>query len=109
MVELRGNPEPNHFNSLDRPHPEKLPSENLGFSGRVATETVAQDGGEDQREPVTLATLAAHPRWVAWQTEGRGKAGKPTKVPYTPATGRRALADADSDEVGRVFRSDVGH
>ncbi len=37
--------------------------------------------------------MAALPRWVAWQTEGRGTEGKPTKVPYAP-DGRRARADA---------------
>lgn len=42
--------------------------------------------------PVTLATLADRPRWVAWQTEGRGLTGKPTKVPYAP-DGRKALAN----------------
>ena len=35
--------------------------------------------------PVTLAELAAAPRWVAWQTEDRG--GKPTKLPYSPVNG----------------------
>jgi hypothetical protein len=43
--------------------------------------------------PVTLASLAAAPRWVAWQTEGRGPQGKPTKLPYAP-DGRKARADA---------------
>jgi hypothetical protein len=38
--------------------------------------------------PVTLANLAALPRWVAWQTEqGKGRK-KPTKVPYSPAGGK---------------------
>ena len=41
----------------------------------------------------TLAHLGALPRWVAWQTEGRGAQGKPTKVPYAP-DGRKARADA---------------
>src|SRR4051794_17219224 len=48
---------------------------------------------EAPERPVTLAALAEVPRWVAWQTEGRGPAGKPTKVPYDPATGRKAKAD----------------
>jgi P4 family phage/plasmid primase-like protien len=41
----------------------------------------------------TLASLSATPRWVAWQTEGRGPQGKPTKVPYAPS-GAKARADA---------------
>lgn len=32
--------------------------------------------------------LAERPQWVCWRLEGRD--GKETKVPYTPATGRRA-------------------
>ncbi|UFN48120.1 phage/plasmid primase, P4 family [Roseomonas sp. OT10] len=59
----------------------------------MATEDVAHDAAEGQQEPVTLATLASHPRWVAWQTEGRGPQGKPTKVPYAPG-GAKAKADA---------------
>ena len=43
--------------------------------------------------PVTLASLAADRIWVAWQTEDRGDGKLPTKVPYAPATGRRARAD----------------
>lgn len=34
-----------------------------------------------------LGMLANTPRWVAWQTEGRGSEGKPTKVPYSPSGG----------------------
>ena len=41
---------------------------------------------------MTLSTLATFPRWVAWQTEGRGPKGKPTKVPYGPG-GAKAKAD----------------
>ena len=42
--------------------------------------------------PLTLAELAAAPRWVAWQTEDR--AGKPTKLPYSPVNGGgKARAD----------------
>jgi len=38
--------------------------------------------------PVTLAELAALPRWVGWQTEqGEGRK-KPTKVPYSPGKGK---------------------
>lgn len=40
---------------------------------------------------LTLADLAATPRWVAWQTEDREE-GKPTKVPYSPR-GTKAMAD----------------
>jgi hypothetical protein len=43
---------------------------------------------------VNLTDLAKLPRWVAWQTEGRGAKGKPTKVPYNPMTGRKAMADS---------------
>jgi len=43
--------------------------------------------------PLTLATLATVPRWVAWQTAERDPGGKPTKVPYAPRTGHKALAD----------------
>jgi hypothetical protein len=44
--------------------------------------------------PVTLADLAALPRWVGWQTEqGEGRK-KPTKVPYSPH-GRLRKAHAD--------------
>src|SRR4051812_21449762 len=32
--------------------------------------------------------LAERPQWVCWRTERRE--GKPTKVPYTPGTERRA-------------------
>jgi len=32
--------------------------------------------------------LKRRPQWVAWRLEERG--GKPTKVPYCPATGQRA-------------------
>jgi hypothetical protein len=39
-------------------------------------------------------SIAALPRWVAWQIEGRGAKGKPTKVPYNPMTGRKAMADS---------------
>jgi predicted P-loop ATPase len=38
----------------------------------------------------TLATLAALPRWVAWQTQDRN--GKPSKVPHAPGG---SLAKAD--------------
>lgn len=36
------------------------------------------------------AELKARPQWVVWRLEVR--AGEPTKVPYTPGTGRRASA-----------------
>ena len=42
---------------------------------------------------ITVASLATLPRWVAWQTEGRGPQGKATKVPYAP-DGKKARADA---------------
>jgi putative DNA primase/helicase len=48
-----------------------------------------------QMSAVDLASLSALLRWVAWQTEGRGPQGKPTKVPYGP-DGRKARADAPS-------------
>ncbi|MGI4941908.1 MAG: hypothetical protein ACRYHQ_15340 [Janthinobacterium lividum] len=41
--------------------------------------------------PVTLASLAPLPLWVAWQTQDRPD-GKPTKVPYDP-NGGKAKAD----------------
>ncbi len=50
-------------------------------------------GVED--EITTLHDLASVQRWVAWQTEER-EGGKPTKVPYTPGTTRRAEADDPS-------------
>ncbi len=40
---------------------------------------------------LTLATLAHHQIWVAWKQEMR--AGRPTKVPYDPRTGRCAASD----------------
>ncbi len=40
---------------------------------------------------LTLASLASLARWVAWRNEER--AGKLTKVPYAPTSGRRAKAD----------------
>ena len=42
--------------------------------------------------PVTLDSLAALPRWVAWQTEIRQEGKPPTKVPYSPG-GAKAHAD----------------
>lgn len=44
---------------------------------------------------VTLASVASLPRWVAWQSEHReDKPGEgPTKVPYAPGTGGRAMAN----------------
>ncbi|WP_426958335.1 DUF927 domain-containing protein [Muricoccus radiodurans] len=45
---------------------------------------------------VTIASLATLPRWVGWQTESRGPKGKPTKLPYNPATGGKAMADKPS-------------
>ncbi len=45
--------------------------------------------------PLSLSGLAPFARWVAWQTEGRGPKGKPTKVPYSPA-GSKAKADKPS-------------
>ncbi len=38
--------------------------------------------------PVTLADLASLPRWVAWQTEQSNGRKKPTKVPYSPRSGK---------------------
>ena len=37
-----------------------------------------------------LAELAAFDHWVAWKAETRSGRDKPTKVPYSPTTGRRA-------------------
>lgn len=42
----------------------------------------------------TLSDLNDERQWVAWRTEVRE--GKPTKVPYSPATGRRAKSDDPS-------------
>jgi hypothetical protein len=41
--------------------------------------------------PVTLASLALQPVWVAWKQDTRD--GSATKVPYDPRTGRRAAVD----------------
>ena len=50
------------------------------------------DKSEPQRAP---AELRAVPQWVVWRAELRG--GKPRKVPYNAATGRRASStDASS-------------
>lgn len=32
-------------------------------------------------------------QWVCWRSEARERGGKPTKVPYSPATGSRARSD----------------
>ena len=42
--------------------------------------------------PLSLAELSALPRWVGWRIEMRS--GRPTKVPYDPATGRCAASDS---------------
>jgi len=42
---------------------------------------------------IPLAALTAMPRWVAWQTEERGPFKRPTKVPYSPRSGKKARAD----------------
>jgi hypothetical protein len=42
---------------------------------------------------VSLAEMAATPRWVAWQAEERGPGGAPTKVPYSPRAAGKARAD----------------
>ncbi|MEC5293138.1 MULTISPECIES: hypothetical protein [unclassified Aurantimonas] len=42
----------------------------------------------------TLDDLNDERQWVSWKTELRE--GKPTKVPYSPATGRRAKSDDPS-------------
>lgn len=47
----------------------------------------------------TLASLAAVPRWVAWQTQDRN--GKPTKVPFS-AAGAMAKADSPSTWCNRI-------
>ena len=49
--------------------------------------------GKDQI--TTLHDLASWRRWVAWQTEKR-EGGKPTKVPYSPGTTRKAESDDPS-------------
>ncbi len=65
--------------------------------------------------PLTLETLATVPRWVAWQTEQREPGGKPTKVPYSPRTSGKALADdpstwgARADAEGRAARLPKPH
>lgn len=46
-------------------------------------------------EPLTLSDLAGYPRWVAWQAITK-KDGKPSKVPYSPATGEAAKANDSS-------------
>ena len=51
-----------------------------------------------EMDGLTLGALGDAARWVAWQTEAALKAngtapGKPTKVPYDPATGRKAKAN----------------
>jgi hypothetical protein len=39
-----------------------------------------------------FSSLGAEPRWVAWRAEKRGKAGRLTKIPYSPS-GKKARAD----------------
>ena len=55
------------------------------------------DLGTVSAEGMHPASLQPLPRWVTWRLEARpkpdGTAGKPTKVPFHPATGRRAEAD----------------
>jgi primase-polymerase (primpol)-like protein len=49
---------------------------------------------------VTLETLSQHPHWVAWREETR--AGKRTKVPYSPRDGGKAESDNPSTWGSRV-------
>jgi primase-polymerase (primpol)-like protein len=42
------------------------------------------------------AELRALPNWVVWKLEARGKDGRATKVPYCPATHRKAKANDSS-------------
>ena len=44
---------------------------------------------------ITLAGLALLPRWVGWRNERRN--GKPTKIPFSPRTGRMAKANDPGD------------
>ena len=64
------------------------------------------------RPGLPLSSLAATPRWVAWQTEDRN--GKPTKVPYSPGGGKamannpatwgiRAAAEARANKLPKPF------
>ena len=48
--------------------------------------------------PVTLASLATRPLWVAWQVEDRG--GKPTKIPYSPDVRRGKAKPNDPNTWG---------
>jgi primase-polymerase (primpol)-like protein len=50
---------------------------------------------------ITLAGLAHVKRWVAWQTQDRRGAKKPTKTPINPATGRNGAADNPSTWASR--------
>lgn len=51
---------------------------------------------------ITLAGLAHVKRWVAWQTQDRPGADKPTKTPINPATGGNAAADKPSTWASRA-------
>lgn len=51
--------------------------------------------------PATLADLANLPRWVAWQTEQGNGRKKPTKVPYSPGSGK-AHADKPATWASRA-------
>ena len=51
----------------------------------------------DAPAPLGVFALYKKDRWVAWRLESRpnkvGEPGRPTKVPYSPGTNRRAKAD----------------
>src|SRR4051794_12493037 len=76
------------INKLTADESDRLSREaaNDGMFGEIDPHEAELDAAEAANEAsgdaVTLASLAAEPVWVAWQTQDRG--GKPTKVPFNP-------------------------
>jgi hypothetical protein len=64
--------------------------------GRAGRRWPMPDGINFTETGMMLAALAATRRWVAWQTQDRPDADKPTKAPINPANGRNAAADKPS-------------
>lgn len=54
------------------------------------------DGINLGEAPLTLAALAKSQRWVAWQSQDRPGADKPTKTPVNPMAGANAKSDQAS-------------
>jgi hypothetical protein len=76
------------INKLTADESDRLSREaaNDGMFGEIDPHEAEMDAAEAANEAsgdaITLASLAAEPVWVAWQTQDRG--GKPTKVPFNP-------------------------